>query len=176
MLRLAISIPIWTAALLAPAADCADFEAAGLAGYGFSDGEDQRRERTRSCGASLRLFPAGKHAAGFDYLFADFRGGVFNRHFITISYVLHPIRGRARPFFQFGPGIVVTRWNYQFRGQPISGAETEFAAVAGFGLTIDASPRIFVRPQVRTYWYTADFPRRGTTVTFLPGVELGWRF
>ncbi len=164
-------------ACAAPPSRAQDLEISGLAGYGVTGGDDQDAAGTAGFGASL-LWPAtSRHAFQFDYLFGDFKDRIFNRHFLTGSYVLQG-RGRVSPMLQVGAGAVITSFDARVVRVPpgaprpagISTTETDFTLLVGAGFTIDASPRLFLRPQVRLYAYA------GPTVTLVPSLAVGWRF
>lgn len=160
ILRLLASI-----ALALPAvAQTADLSIVG--GGGFSAGEEQDTHAVSAVGLSFGYPYSGRHRIQFDYLFNNVHGSIENRHFATGSYVMQANRGRTRPFFQIGAGVVRRTFSTPFGWAN----DTSFAAVFGGGATISMWESLFIRPQVRLYGHV------GPTLTVLPSVAVGYRF
>jgi hypothetical protein len=150
----------------------AGFEAAALAGYGFSDGEEGPRIGSAIVGAQLR-WPAGAgNSLQADYARVTYRGTTYTRHFVTGSWVRQWGRARVRPFFQAGAGFYVQRTDFGRLGVPPpfnrhTGIDP--AVVLGAGATVDLAPAAFLRPMLRASCFVV-----GCTLT--PAVAVGYRF
>ncbi len=165
-MTLKLIVQLITAIVLAvPAlAQTADLSVVG--GGGFSAGEEQDTHAVSAVGLSFGYPYSGRHRIQFDYLFNNVHGSIENRHFATGSYVMQGTRGRTRPFFQIGAGVVRRTFS-----TPLGWAnDTSFAAVFGGGATISVWESLFIRPQVRVYGHV------GPTLTVLPSVAVGYRF
>ncbi|MGE5568067.1 MAG: hypothetical protein ACM3S5_03425 [Rhodospirillales bacterium] len=137
-----------------------------VGGGGFSAGDDQDTHGVSAVGLSFGFPYSGSHRIQLDYLFNNVHGAIEDRHFATASYVLQGARGRTRPFFQIGAGVV----RRTFRAGPLRANDTSFAAVFGGGATISVWESVFIRPQIRIYGHV------GPTLTVLPAVSVGYRF
>jgi hypothetical protein len=137
-----------------------------VGGGGLTAGDDQNTDAAAAVGVSFGFPYAGRHRIQFDYLFTDINDNIENRHFVTGSYVMQANRGRTRPFFQIGAGVVRRTYSSPFG----FANETNFAGVFGGGATIYLQESLFLRPQVRVYAHV------GPTLTVLPSIGLGYRF
>lgn len=158
--------------LLVAAASAQDFEITGLGGYGTSGGE-AARTGVSAFGASFAWSPS-KHGLQVDYMFTDFKARIFQRHFLTGSYLLQGKRGRVRPHLHVGAGVMIESLNLRGLmlppGASPSTTDTSFAATLGFGVTINATERLFIRPLVRGYGYV------GPNFAIIPAVAVGYRW
>lgn len=143
-------------------------EESDTGGLGVAAGDEQTRTLVTGGGASLGLLPLARHGFRLDYFFGDAPADDTRRHFLTGSYVLQQRDGKARPFLQIGAGLM--RETTKAALPSPSGASNDFAAILGVGVTIDIGQALFIRPELRTYWYV------GPAVAILPGLSAGWRF
>ncbi len=142
-----------------------------VAGGGFSAGEEQQTHGISAVGFSFGFPYSGRYRIQFDYVFNDVHArGAENRHFATGSYIMQSVRGRIRPFFQAGAGVV----RRTFSRLEIPGArkasDVGFAAVFGGGATIDLWESVFIRAEARVYGHV------GPTLAVAPCVAVGYRF
>lgn len=140
-------------------------EVSAIGGLGPTVGSQAPRFTTGG-GASAAW--SSSQGLKLDYFFANTRGNDFKRHFLTVSYVVQRRSGAARPFFQIGAGLL--HGNRKDTLNAPSGGTNSVAAIIGGGLTFDVGHAFFIRPELRSYWYT------GPSATVLPSVSAGWRF
>jgi hypothetical protein len=151
-----------------------DISVAGAGGY--ATGEESRTRAVSAAGVSAGLPFASRHRIQFDYMFNNVPGAPENRHFVTGSYVVQGKKGRARPFFQVGAGVVQRHVQGYFTDAAsnstiwVDDRETSFAVLLGAGVTVEVWRSLFIRPQLRVYGHV------GPTLTLLPGVAVGWHF
>lgn len=111
----------------------------------------------------------------FDFLYVNPRNRRFDSRFVTGSYVVQQSRGVVRPFFQLGIGVElqkVTGVTGPPPGPPhrVGARSGHLAGIVGGGVTFEAAPPLFIRPEIRTY------VSAGTPSIIMPMVSMGWTF
>lgn len=151
-----------------PAARGQNLEISGSGGLGVAGGGGGGISFAGSAGASFGLLLTPSHEVRLDYAFVNVRRDSLGRHFAMGSYVLQSSTGSRRPFVQFGAGLVRAGRKDVFSGP--SGGEHGLGGLVSVGITVDIGKRLFVRPELRSYWY------KGPAVSVLPGIAVGLRF
>ncbi len=129
-LKLVLQLLASIALALPAVAQPADLSIVG--GGGFSAGEEQDTSGVSAVGLSFGFPYAGRHRIQFDYLFNNIHArGAENRHFATGSYVVQGARGRTRPFFQIGAGVVRRTFSTLYMPSAWKASDTRFAVAFG---------------------------------------------
>ena len=156
--------------LLAAVPLCAqNVELAGAGGLGVGTVQERDRSFATGRGASLGWLSEGIHGVKFDYLFVNIRRDRYYRHLLTGSYVVQRRSGQSRPFVEIGAGLMYIKWK-DVLNPAGAGDAHDFVGSLGGGVTMDLGRSLFLRPQVRTYWYA------GPTFVVLPMISVGLRF
>ncbi|MFN7925507.1 MAG: hypothetical protein U0Q16_35740 [Bryobacteraceae bacterium] len=149
-----------------------EISAVGGIGYAAGDRASGGGAAVGFAGFGATRAVSGVHGVQMDYLYASYRFRSLDNHFLTVSYVLQPLRAgterRFRPFLNIGGGLRLERSSTgMFAPRQRS---TGFSPVFGGGFSYDIGWSMFVAPQVRCY------ASPGVTLTVLPTVAVGWRF